>query len=274
MSVVQEACPSCAAPLDIPASATKFKCPYCSTSLAVQRHGSEVALAIGSALTSSIEKSGTQTQEAIKEGSYVTQTELRRLQISQDLSMAQMRLSNVQGEIRSIERLPVTPVTRNQLVELRASEADLKRQIKTLSDILNPPPPTATSQAVPERSVTTLNNGRNIAWLLFSPTGRISRSQYWIGVAVLAVIFFVIGITSPGTADAATGEAASPAGFCSTILMLLFLWIGFAVSAKRYHDRGKPLWWVFIVLIPVIGFFWQIIELGFLPGDPGANQYS
>jgi hypothetical protein len=49
----------------------------------------------GDKLVTSIEKTGTQTHEAIKEGSYVTQTELRRLQVAQDLSMVQMRLSNV-----------------------------------------------------------------------------------------------------------------------------------------------------------------------------------
>src|SRR5687768_9469620 len=104
MSVVREVCPSCAAPLDITANAARMKCSYCSTSLADERHGSEVALAISDKITTAIEKTGTQTHEAIKEGSYVTQIELRRLQIAQDLSMVQMSLSNVQSEIRSIER--------------------------------------------------------------------------------------------------------------------------------------------------------------------------
>jgi uncharacterized membrane protein YhaH (DUF805 family) len=57
-------------------------------------------------------------------------------------------------------------------------------------------------------------------------------------------------------------------------LILLFLWIGFAVSAKRYHDRGKAVWWVFTLLIPVVGIIWQLVELGFLPSDPGYNKYS
>src|SRR5690606_2070431 len=108
VSVVQEACPSCAAPLQISGNANRIKCPYCATSLAVQRHGSEVALEAAGAISSTIEKSG-----------FDTQSELRRLQVMQELSMAQMRLASVQGEIRAIERLPVTPVTRKQLAELR-----------------------------------------------------------------------------------------------------------------------------------------------------------
>jgi LSD1 subclass zinc finger protein len=271
--MIHEACPTCSAPIDVPNGASRIKCPYCSTSLAVQRNGSEVALTLASALTASIEKSGTQTQEAIREGSYVTQTELRRLQIAQDLSMAQMRLSNVQSEIRSIERLPVSPVTRKQLAELRATEANLKHQVEALSITLNPPSP-ATPAIASSKSPTSNKWGARLAWLLFSINGRASRRDYWLGIAINFAVLIIMVAVTPTTTDPATGEPVSDPNFISTLLMLLFLWIGFAISAKRYHDRGKAAWWVLIILIPLIGFIWQIFELALLPGDPGPNQYS
>jgi uncharacterized membrane protein YhaH (DUF805 family) len=273
MSVVQEVCPSCAAPLTIPENIARIKCPYCATSLAVQQNGSEVALALTTSVAATIEQSGVQTQAAIKEGAFVTQAELRRLQVAQDLSMAQMRLVNVQGEIRSIERLPLTAVSQKQLRELRANEADLQHQIKNLTDVLYPPSAPA-SPALAKTPADSDNRRRQLPWLLFSPVGRATRGHYWLGVAILFVIWLFIALSSSSTVDPATGEPTSSPTFLSSLLIFLFLWIGFAVSAKRYHDRGKAAWWVLVALIPVVGFFWQIVELGFLPGDPGPNQYS
>jgi uncharacterized membrane protein YhaH (DUF805 family) len=43
---------------------------------------------------------------------------------------------------------------------------------------------------------------------------------------------------------------------------------------KRWHDRGKHGYWVFINLIPLVGPIWALIELGFLgPTDDYTNEY-
>jgi uncharacterized membrane protein YhaH (DUF805 family) len=233
-----------------------------------------VALAVSEKLAASIEKTGSQTHEAIKEGSYVTQTELRRLQIAQDLSMVQMRLSNVQSEIRSIERMPMSSLTRNQLRELRTQEVDLKRQIQTLSDVLNPPQLTATSSGSPSKQIASENKvGNAVLQLFFSKNGRISRTQYWIGMIVVSITLFIAAGFNAGAIDPETGEAVGSAGLCGGILLILGLWMFYAVSAKRYHDRGKTSLWVLIALIPIVQF-WQLIELGFLPSVPGPHKYS
>ncbi len=52
------------------------------------------------------------------------------------------------------------------------------------------------------------------------------------------------------------------------------LYPAIALYAKRWHDRGKSGWWSLIGLIPVIGGLWMLIELGFLKGTGGANQYG
>jgi uncharacterized membrane protein YhaH (DUF805 family) len=48
----------------------------------------------------------------------------------------------------------------------------------------------------------------------------------------------------------------------------------FAVYAKRWHDRDKSGWWSLIILVPIIGGIWFLVECGILPGTPGANQYG
>jgi LSD1 subclass zinc finger protein len=268
MSVVHQLCPSCSAPLDNPTGATKFKCPFCGTALAIQGQGSD------STLATTIEKSGTQTQDAISAGSLVTQTELRRLQLSQDLSMVQMRLANVQSEIRAIERVPATSITRKQLGELRTTEAELRRQIKTLSDTLNPPAAVTSPVSAPKRSITNSATANNLIWTLFSFSGRLERGGYWLGIVIALALFWVSSGLATVSGAAESNEPSAPLSCLFIIASVLFIWIGIAVSIKRYHDRGKPGIWVLIIFIPVIGIVWQFVELGLFPGDPSPNRYG
>ena len=40
------------------------------------------------------------------------------------------------------------------------------------------------------------------------------------------------------------------------------------------HDRDQTGLWVILAFVPVIGWFWWLINLGLLDGTPGANQYG
>jgi len=55
---------------------------------------------------------------------------------------------------------------------------------------------------------------------------------------------------------------------------LVLAWTHLAVFVKRWHDRDKSGWWVLIVLIPLIGWLWMLIECGFLEGTIGPNKYG
>lgn len=57
-------------------------------------------------------------------------------------------------------------------------------------------------------------------------------------------------------------------------LVLVFLWPKIAISVKRWHDRNKSGWWVFINLIPIVGPIWALVEQGFLRGTQGPNDYG
>ena len=63
-------------------------------------------------------------------------------------------------------------------------------------------------------------------------------------------------------------------GILSTIFGLVGIWFSLAVGAKRCHDRNRSGWFQAIVLIPIIGAIWLLIELGFLKGTEGENRFG
>ena len=108
-------------------------------------------------------------------------------------------------------------------------------------------------------------------YLFTSFAGRIGRQQMWMGIIVLTVIgliAFVIDMML-GTYDAEAGV-----GLVSGIVTLISLYPAFALYAKRWHDRGKSGWWTLILVVPVIGALWWLVECGFLRGTEGPNQYG
>ncbi len=109
----------------------------------------------------------------------------------------------------------------------------------------------------------------NIDWqyLLFSFEGRINRAKFWIGIAAMWVVLWIVAILA-GLMN------SSIMWTIFALLTLLVIWPSLAISIKRWHDRGKSGWWVLIGLVPLIGGLWAIIETGFLPGTPGPNEYG
>ncbi|KAB2848740.1 MAG: DUF805 domain-containing protein [Hyphomicrobiaceae bacterium] len=126
----------------------------------------------------------------------------------------------------------------------------------------------------------------NFSHILFSFNGRINRGKFWLGVLLpsAALVIFaivvslvlgplVIEVPAVGGKPATTlinFKSAVPVG----IAYLGLLWTSLAVGVKRFHDRGKSGWWVLIVLVPVIGGLWYLIELGILEGNKGPNTYG
>jgi uncharacterized membrane protein YhaH (DUF805 family) len=103
--------------------------------------------------------------------------------------------------------------------------------------------------------------------VLFGFDGRIGRRTWWLwGVAAMIGLglYFKVLLRVAGLSAANTDIAVN----------LLLLWPALAISAKRWHDRDKPAWWVFVMLIPVIGWLWGLIENGLLRGTPGTNRFG
>jgi uncharacterized membrane protein YhaH (DUF805 family) len=125
--------------------------------------------------------------------------------------------------------------------------------------------------------------------LLFGFGGRINRAKYWIAAIVYtSIMIAVVGLGF---------------FFNFSTLFLLFVGIvfvalvvsGIAVGIKRLHDRDKSSWWLLgFYLVPplleglgrMIGSplifelasaavsIWALVELGFLRGTSGPNQYG
>lgn len=100
--------------------------------------------------------------------------------------------------------------------------------------------------------------------LFFSPRGRAPRSEFWMATITLWTAFVVLFVfLEAGVSRAATWILYPP-----------FLWSLATLSIRRMRDRGRSPWWLLAAAIPVIGPLWLALELGFLRGTPGENQYG
>ncbi|WP_428773299.1 DUF805 domain-containing protein [Vibrio sp.] len=132
--------------------------------------------------------------------------------------------------------------------------------------------------------------------LLFSFQGRIGRQTYWMwNLAYYAIIIAVASLSNvlfPHSAH-----------LLLPLFLLLMLFPDLAVTAKRWHDRGKSTWWLVLNIPLIVGRMmmpsgqpdmmaspssiqmvsslvaiacgsWILIECGFLRGQAGENAYG
>lgn len=138
--------------------------------------------------------------------------------------------------------------------------------------------------------------------LFLSFTGRIPRRSYWLGFAVVVLVFglgryvlkYHLGYEGAG------GREQWPVTFLSTLAAIPLA----ALSVKRFNDRDRPPWLGYAVgasialfmAAPHFGYlddlrqfspaehaiFWPLLALslfalidnGFLPGTAGSNRYG
>jgi uncharacterized membrane protein YhaH (DUF805 family) len=160
-------------------------------------------------------------------------------------------------------------------------------------------------------------------WYLFSFKGRINRAKMWLAMLVIVCwmiflggLLLAIGNLFGGVAsigfgvshilailDPATWRSPSPADLFSTfagaIGTPLFVWVYFATSIKRLHDRDKSGWWmvpfcvipglynkfadgladywIAALLFGLIGFvlcIWGFVEMYCLKGSRKTNRFG
>jgi len=146
--------------------------------------------------------------------------------------------------------------------------------------------------------------------LYFLPTGRISRSRFWLGFLGLIAIEVVFNIWLDMTLfgrnffDPTAGTLAKPAFQLGLLINLIFAFPMFVLLAKRFHDRDKGAIWaapfllayVAAIAASIVGWLgidtppslpglaialsetalsiWIVIELGCLRGTRGVNRYG
>jgi uncharacterized membrane protein YhaH (DUF805 family) len=93
--------------------------------------------------------------------------------------------------------------------------------------------------------------------------GRARRSEFWFWV----LFTFLLGVVA-GIIDGITGMyVVGVLAWLATLLPSL------AMAVRRLHDSGRSGFWLFIALVPLVGFIVLII---FYIADsaPGANKYG
>lgn len=141
----------------------------------------------------------------------------------------------------------------------------------------------------------------DFAYILTSARGRIPRGHWWAGIVPLVAIntaAYLLFFNVLGILFTEAGRIAI------LIVQLVLAYPYFAVSAKRFQDRGKPAWLALVVpglmvlsallaelgvtgqpfertildmvlgVLTLIGTIWYIVELGLLRGSVGANAYG
>ena len=103
---------------------------------------------------------------------------------------------------------------------------------------------------------------------LFLLDGRIIRTSWWLRFVVpvwlILLDFTVIAGPMPDLVVAAA----------ALTLTGVLLWLAIAVSVKRYHDHDRSGWFLLVALIPMLGSFWVLIELGLLRGTRGPYRFG
>ena len=115
--------------------------------------------------------------------------------------------------------------------------------------------------------------------LLFGFQGRVNRARFWYVhlTILLAEAAFLAAILIPALLANDPEMLANSAVTINLVGALIFIplfWISMAVMVKRCHDRDRTGWFIFIMLVPLIGPIWLLIELGFLRGTHGPNRYG
>lgn len=109
----------------------------------------------------------------------------------------------------------------------------------------------------------------SISSLYFSNLGRINRKTYILGVLPL------VGVSLAGFAlDQMMGsKVILQYGIFQIIALALVLWPSLCLGIKRLHDRNRPWWFVLLSYVPLVNL-WILIELLFLKGTQGENDYG
>jgi uncharacterized membrane protein YhaH (DUF805 family) len=153
--------------------------------------------------------------------------------------------------------------------------------------------------------------------LLFSFKGRIPRLYFWVTSLVVGVVVGMLTSTFQFAAqshgmgeinpESNEFEPTGPLWIAMFVVSLANMWINFALTIKRLHDRDRTGWWLVALYLVIIAavvlgvvtlmqlegqrkplntaavgvviaasviMLWLFIEIGFLRGTVGPNRYG
>jgi uncharacterized membrane protein YhaH (DUF805 family) len=104
--------------------------------------------------------------------------------------------------------------------------------------------------------------------------GRSSRSEFWWWILFATIVSVAADIldNALGIQGSFYGERVV-LGLLNTLVGLVIFLPYLAVSVRRLHDRGRSGFWLFIVLVPIIGVILLIVWYA-MRGNEGTNNYG
>lgn len=97
--------------------------------------------------------------------------------------------------------------------------------------------------------------------------GRAQRAEYWYFVLFNFLIGVGLSLVGSIIFSRNFGQALN------TLYSLAVLVPSLAVGVRRLHDIGKSGWWLFLVLLPIVGPIWLLVLMA-TDSNPGDNQYG
>ncbi len=102
--------------------------------------------------------------------------------------------------------------------------------------------------------------------LLFGFEGRIGRGPFWAGQVVVVALAWLYVTYADRLLAAWLPGSIFMGSAVALILALPIIWLQAAITIKRCHDRSKTGFWSLLLLLPIAGQLWLIIDCGLLPG--------
>ncbi len=109
-------------------------------------------------------------------------------------------------------------------------------------------------------------------------SGRAQRSEFWwfvlfawLGTIILSMVDSTLFGTVVTTSNGFSASTNTP--IFSGIFSLAILIPSIAVGIRRMHDTDRSGWWMFIVLVPILGFILYIVWQA-SKGTHGQNRFG
>lgn len=100
-------------------------------------------------------------------------------------------------------------------------------------------------------------------------SGRARRKEYWMFTLFIALFSIILSII-----EIVLGlQISDEIGILSSLFFLVIIIPSLSVTVRRFHDIGKSGLWIFIGLIPIIGWIVLLI-FSVMDSQLGTNKYG
>ena len=110
-----------------------------------------------------------------------------------------------------------------------------------------------------------------LIWLFFRTSGRVSRTAYFLGGLLVAIVqafpLYRFTLVAEGSAESEIWSILFLVAFLAS------LWSNIALAVKRLHDLDKPGMAAIMLFVPVVSFV-ALFVLCLFPGSQGPNRYG